>query len=259
MIFLFRTHSKFSNFNDSFFDSKSILTHAMISNKDKLRIGFLGGLGLIGTIGLNHGPCIASEFDFLAEEEPKTAFYFDDASVLSRTSRDEINEKLSDINKRSGFKLVVATIRKLEFDPDVFSFTEKVFNKWHKSDGGEKNGLLLLVTSGKEGALVGGNAFMKALGDDLIDSVVGDNIPIFTEEEKFNEAAMSSINRIVAVLDGKDDPGAPQRANNNRKRTYKTKEETDRVKPVTGPVVITLLFIAFVVPMLQFYGYVSKD
>jgi uncharacterized membrane protein YgcG len=116
-----------------------------------------------------------------------------------------------------------------------------------------------LVTSGKEGALVGGDAFKKALGDDLIYSVIEDNIPIFTEEEKFNEAAMTSINRIVAVLDGKNDPGAPQRASNNRKRTYKTKEETDRVKPVTGPVVITLLFIAFVVPMLQFYGYVSKD
>merc|ERR1740121_2623117 len=105
----------------------------------------------------------------------------------------------------------------------------------------------------------GGSAFKKALGDDLIYSVIEDNIPIFTEEEKFNEAAMTSINRIVAVLDGKNDPGAPQRASNNRKRTYKTKEETDRVKPVTGPVVITLLFIAFVVPMLQFYGYVSKD
>merc|ERR1719188_543342 len=238
---LLRNQSKFLNFNDSQFCSRSILTHSMISDKDKLKIGFFGSLGLIGAIGLDQGSCVASEFDFLAEEEPKKAFYFDDANVLSRTSKDEINEKLSEINKRSGFKLVVATIRK------------------HKFDGGEKNGLLLLVTSGKEGALVGGNAFKKALGDDLIYSVIEDNIPIFTEKEKFNEAAMSSINRIVAVLDDKNDPGAPQRASNNRKRTYKTKEETDRVKPVTGPVVITLLLIAFVVPMLQFYGYVSKD
>merc|ERR1739845_209189 len=96
---------------------------------------------------------------------------------------------------------------------------------------------------GKDGALVGGDSFMKSLGEDLVDSVVSDNISVFTEEEKFNEATLSSIERITAVLNGKDDPGAPQRSKNIRKRTYKTREETDRVKPVTGVIVITLLII----------------
>lgn len=202
---------------------------------------------------------IASEFDILAENEPKATFYIDDASALSRTARDEINNKLSDLEKRTGYKLIVATTRKLDFDPDAFSFSEKVFGNWHKSNEGDKSGLLLVVTTGKDGALVGGDSFIKAVGDDLIDSVVGENIPVLTEEEKFNEAALSSIDRIIAAIDGKDDPQAPQRTNYTRKRTYKTKDETDRVKPVTGTIVITLLLIAFVVPMLQFYGYVSKD
>jgi len=127
---LLRNQSKFLNFNDPQFNSKSILTHSMIFDKDKLKIDLFGSLGLIGAIGSDHSSCVASEFDFLAEKEPKKIFYFDDANVLSRTSKDEINEKLSEINKRSGFKLVVATTRKLEFDSDVFSFTEKVFNKW---------------------------------------------------------------------------------------------------------------------------------
>lgn len=195
----------------------------------------------------------------MAEDEPKTSYYIDDASVLSRTSRDAINNKLTDLFQSTGYKLTVATVRKLEFDPDVYAFSEKLFNKWHKSDPGSKNGLLLVVTAGKDGALVGGDSFMKSLGEDLVDSVVSENIAVFTEEEKFNEATLSSVERIVAVLNGKADPGAPQRSRSVRKRTYKTKEETNRVKPVTGAIVITLLLIAFVVPMLQFYGYVGKD
>jgi len=202
---------------------------------------------------------LASEFDILAEDEPRTSYLIDDASVLSRTSRDDINNRLSDLYQRTGYKLVVVTVRKLEFDPDVFGFSEKLFNKWYKSNQSSKNGLLLVVTAGKDGALVGGDSFMKSLGEDLVDSVVSDNIAVFTEEEKFNEATLSSIERITAVLNGKDDPGAPQRSKSVRKRTYKTREETDRVKPVTGAIVITLLIIAFVVPMLQFYGYVGKD
>jgi uncharacterized membrane protein YgcG len=161
--------------------------------------------------------------------------------------------------ERTGYKTLVVTTRKLEFNPDVLTFSEKVFRKWRKSEGGDKIGLLVLVTTTKEGALIGGESFVEALGDDVIDSVQGDNIPIFAEQEKFNEAVLSSINRVVAVLEGKEDPGAPQRIDNTRKRTYKTKEETDRVKPVTGTIVLTLLLIAFVVPMLQYYGYVSKD
>lgn len=48
------------------------------------------------------------------------------------------------------------------------------------------------------------------------------------------------------------------RADNSRKRTYKTKEEVDKTRGVTTTIVVTLLGIAFVVPMLQFYGYTSE-
>lgn len=83
--------------------------------------------------------------------------------------------------------------------------------------------------------------------------------PLHPAEEKYNEAVTSSLRRIEAVLQGKEDPGGPERKDNTRRRTYRTKEETDKSKTVTTTVVATLLLIAFVVPMLQFYGYVSRD
>lgn len=36
----------------------------------------------------------------------------------------------------------------------------------------------------------------------MIDSVIGDNIPILTEQEKFNETVTSSVKRIEASLTG---------------------------------------------------------
>ena len=36
----------------------------------------------------------------------------------------------------------------------------------------------------------------------MIDSVIGDNIPILTEQEKFNETVTSSIKRVEAALTG---------------------------------------------------------
>ncbi len=57
-----------------------------------------------------------------------------------------------------------------------------------------------------------------------------------------------------AKLTGEADPGPPAKASTERVRTYKTKGETADKKGVTGPIVLTLLFIAVVVPMLQYWG-----
>jgi hypothetical protein len=48
---------------------------------------------------------------------------------------------------------------------------------------------------------------MAAVGDELIDSIVGDNIPIFTEEEKYNQTVTSSVERLEAQLNGREVPG----------------------------------------------------
>ena len=61
------------------------------------------------------------------------------------------------------------------------------------------------------------------------------------------------------VCAGKEDPGAPQRANKERKRTYKTKSEVDKTRGITSTIVLVLLGISVVVPMLQYFGYTSKE
>ena len=58
---------------------------------------------------------------------------------------------------------------------------------------------------------------------------------------------------------GKEDPGAPQRADKERKRTYKTKDEVNKTRGLTSTIVLVLLFISVVVPMLQYWGYTSKE
>ena len=174
---------------------------------------------------------MAGELDLLAGGPGAGLYVADDASVLNRATRKEVADKLARLEASTGYRLDVATVRKLEFENDAFAFGDKLVAKWFgKGDASDKSGVLVVVTTGKDGALTGGGAFMKAVGDELIDSVVGDNISILTEEEKYNEAVTSSVARIEAALTGKADPGPPVRANGERKRTYKTKEETQSVR-----------------------------
>lgn len=77
-------------------------------------------------------------------------------------------------------------------------------------------------------------------------------------DEKYNEAIYSSAKRLVAAIDGLPDPGGPSVKENKRESNFKTKEETDEKRGQFSLVVGGLLVIAFVVPMAQYYAYVSR-
>lgn len=83
-------------------------------------------------------------------------------------------------------------------------------------------------------------------------------IAVLATEEKYNEAIYSSAKRIVAAIDGLPDPGGPKVNENKRESNFKTKEETEEKRGQFSLVVGGLLVIAFVVPMAQYYAYVSR-
>jgi uncharacterized membrane protein YgcG len=206
------------------------------------------------------GAALANELDIMQEPRPSQQHVIDDAGVMNRTTKKGVNDELTRFEIDTGYRLQVVTVRKLEFENDAFGFADKIIEKWYPTaEEGNNKGLLLVVTTAKDGALSGGPKFMRTVGDELVDSIISDNIPILGEEAKFNELVTSSIKRIEAKLTGQPDPGPPAKRDAERVRTYKTKGETAEKKGVTGPIVLTLLFIAVVVPMLQYWGYTSED
>lgn len=68
------------------------------------------------------------------------------------------------VQENTGYRLEVATVRKLETENDAFAFGDKLIEKWYETvEKGTNKGILLVVTSAKEGALTGGPAFLKVL------------------------------------------------------------------------------------------------
>lgn len=218
------------------------------------------GAAALMTLGALSGAAVASEFDIIAEDRPSTHFFVDDANVLSRATRSEIDKKLGLLEIETGYRVTAVTVRKLEFEPDTFAFADKIVENWYPTAAeGDKKGVVLIVTAGKEGAVVGGASFLEGVSEPLVESLVTDNIPIFSEQEKYNQCMTSTLDRIDAKLKGNPVPEAPTREDANRGRTYKTKEEVEKSKTVTSTVVVTLLIIAVVVPMLQYYGYTARE
>ncbi len=206
------------------------------------------------------GAAIASEFDVLESPIPETSYLVDDAKILNKTTRNALKNKLTTLESQSGYHLNVVTMRKLQFTPDAFEFSDKVLENWYPTkELGDKKGVLLIVSSAKEGAISGGPSFLGKVGNSILDSIISENIPILTNEEKFNEATMSSIKRISAALTNEADPGPPIRVEKSNERTYKTKDETGGKKGNYTIIVGALLAISFIAPMLQYFAAVAEE
>lgn len=203
---------------------------------------------------------VAGEIEILGTPAPTEGYIVDDAGLMSRSTATTVNKTLKELEDTTGFHMNVITVRKLVFETDPFAFGDKVLETWYPTvEEGNDKGNLLLVKSTKDGALVGGPKFLKSVGDDLIDSVLTSNYGINLEQEKYNEALTSSVKRITAVLEGKEDPGPPEKFEAAKGSNFKTRKETSEKRDVFANVVIGLLVISFVVPMLQYAGYVVGD
>ncbi|CAA0832749.1 UPF0603 protein - chloroplastic [Striga hermonthica] len=202
---------------------------------------------------------LASEFDVLNDGPPTESYVVDDAGVLSRVTRSDLKSLLSDLESRKGFHINVVTVRKLTSKADAFEYADQVLERWYPTvEEGNNKGIIVLVTSQKEGAVTGGPKFIGAVGDSVLDATVSENLPVLATDEKYNEAVYSAAKRLVAAIDGLPDPGGPQAKDNKRESNFKTREETDEKRGQFTLVVGGLLVIAFVVPMAQYYAYVSK-
>ncbi|KAI4301836.1 hypothetical protein L6164_035076 [Bauhinia variegata] len=205
------------------------------------------------------GNALASEFDVLNEGPAKESFVVDDAGVLSRVTKSDLKQLLSDLESRKNFHINFITVRKLTSKADAFEYADQVLERWYPSvEEGNNKGIVVLVTSQKEGAITGGPAFVQAVGENVLDATVSENLPVLATDEKYNEAIYSTAKRLVAAIDGLPDPGGPKFEDNKRESNFKSREETEEKRGQFTLVVGGLLVIAFVVPMAQYYAYVSK-
>lgn len=61
---------------------------------------------------------------------------------------------------------------------DAFEYADQVLERWYPSvEEGNDKGIVVLVTSQKEGAITGGPAFVQAVGENILDATVSENLP----------------------------------------------------------------------------------
>eukprot|EP00276_Gloeochaete_wittrockiana_P005661 CAMPEP_0184656938 /NCGR_PEP_ID=MMETSP0308-20130426/16858_1 /TAXON_ID=38269 /ORGANISM="Gloeochaete witrockiana, Strain SAG 46.84" /LENGTH=268 /DNA_ID=CAMNT_0027094273 /DNA_START=176 /DNA_END=982 /DNA_ORIENTATION=+ len=212
---------------------------------------------------------IASAFGFLAWATPASSavvydlpseqrvHVVDDAKALNVSTINEVNKALQRTEDNLGYDLDVLIVRRLDGEEESpEQLAETVYKRWHgSSPDASKKGVLVLVTRVARGAIYGGADLLKALPEDFQKSILEDSLAKPSADNRFNEAVNNASERIVAVLSGQADPGAPAMRRATLEANFASKEETEASRGVSATTVVVLLIVATFVPMATYFYY----
>ena len=186
----------------------------------------------------------------LGETLPET-LVIDEADVLSRASRGELESKLRNFDdQRVEARLI--TLRRLDYGISLTSFGEELLETW-SSPTGNPLLLMLIETQNKRPAVVADPELNAQLPSSLLTSTARTTMTVpLREGDRYRQASIDGLTRLSTVLSGGEDPGPPQEIERVTLPTnIPTKAETEESDATKW--VIILLVLGTIIPMATWW------
>ena len=202
--------------------------------------------------GVTSAPAFAvSQTDFSADR-PATQV-LDDAEVLSRASRSELERQLKDFGSdRVDARLI--TLRRLDYGISLDDLGRDLISRW--SNGGQSGSpllLLLIETQNKRAAVIADEALQPQLPETLLSSTGRTTMAIpLREGDRYRQASVDGLTRLSVVLNGGEDPGPPEEfVRTTLPTNIPTQEETESSNATTW--IVVLLVLGTIIPMATWW------
>jgi uncharacterized protein len=142
------------------------------------------------------GPGLAFDFPSL------TGRVVDQAGIMTAQSRSELEERLKDLEDKSGIQVVVATVKSLE-GSDIETFANQLFRNWRIGQAKKNNGVLLLVAPNEHKVRIEVGYGLEGTLTDALSSVIISSamVPRFRAKD-FAGGIERGIDGIISVLSG---------------------------------------------------------
>ncbi|MFM7423697.1 MAG: photosystem II repair protein Psb32 [Elainella sp.] len=180
----------------------------------------------------------------------------DQATALSRVTRNEISGELQALAKATGTEVRFVTLHRLDYGETAATFADKLFKKWFPAPEAQANQVLLVLDNvTNTAAIKTGSSVPDSLTAEIADSIAQETLMTpLRQGNKYNQAFLDASDRLVAVISGDPDPGPPTLEDTvQTEGTFARAEETDDRSATV--LVVVLLLLATVIPMATYYFY----
>jgi len=184
----------------------------------------------------------------------------DDANQISRLNEGKISTELSQLAAETGYEMRLVTLHRLDYGETAQSFADELFQTWFPTPDEQANQVVLALDDVTNSAGIRvGSAAAERLTPDIATSIAEETVIVpLLEGNKYNQAVLDVVDRVVPVLSGEADPGPPVFDDAyDAEGTFATAEETDANRSNAMIWVIGLLVAATVIPMATYYLYLA--
>ncbi|MDR3408659.1 MAG: TPM domain-containing protein [Methylovirgula sp.] len=124
----------------------------------------------------------------------------DQANIIPEATREEITQKLADLEQKSGIQLAVATVNSLE-GGDVETYANELFRTWKLGEKDKNNGVLLLVAPNEhKGRIEVGYGLEGTLTDALSKLIISNAMTPRFKAGDFGGGISRGVDDIITVL-----------------------------------------------------------
>jgi uncharacterized protein len=180
------------------------------------------------------GAALALDFPAL------TGRVVDQAQIIPRQTKDELEAKLADLEAKSGIQLVVATVNSLQ-GQEIEPYANELFRSWKLGEKARNNGVLLLVAPSERRVRIEVGYGLEGTLTDALSSVIISNAitPRFKAGD-FGGGIVRGVDDIITVL--------TTDASEWQKRPSLRLDRAEEAHPVNR--VVLVVFIVFIVLLM---------
>src|SRR5215510_13538106 len=143
---------------------------------------------------------IATVAGFALNFPALTGRVVDQANIIQPATRTAIEQKLADLETRSGIQIAVATVNSLE-GQDIEPYANELFRTWKLGEKTKNNGVLLLVAPNERRVRIEvGYGLEKTLTDALSKVIIANAITPRFKAGDFSVGISRGVDDIITVL-----------------------------------------------------------
>ncbi len=216
-------------------------------------------LSLMWAFQVFSGVAIASEVvdlpDLTADDR---TWVIDFANVISSSTENATTEVLEKLATETGNQVRFVTVQRIDFGQPASEFVSELFDKWFTTPEQRANQtLVLLATEDHRVAIKTGDAVNRQMSEEIVESVAAETMLYPSQKSNYNQAVTDGMNRMVAVLSGLADPGAPVIV---AETDLSIKPSEIKTEPVSASLVVGgFLIAATIIPMLTYYWFQNQS
>jgi len=184
------------------------------------------------------------------------SYLFDDAEVIQKGSGELFAKAMGAVETNTGLKVRFVMAKSLPYNETPDEYAAELYSAWNLG----KDEVLFVASPklARAGVAIGSNA-SKVLSYEIAESICNETYTLKAGTESYGAAVLDVSNRLIPVLNGDTDPGAPDLSAKEIVQNYKTKNETSKDRSKYIIVVVVVLLVSFIAPMLQTYWYIKDD